>query len=59
LSELFGEEQPGRFDRDFVEVDEVGRGEFGQVIKVQCKSGDDTEVYAIKKSKKFEGARHR
>lgn len=42
-----------------MEVDEVGRGEFGQVIKVQCKSGDDTEVYAIKKSKKFEGARHR
>ncbi|TFK44853.1 hypothetical protein BDQ12DRAFT_641852 [Crucibulum laeve] len=57
--EPFGEEQTGRFERDFVEVDEVGSGEFGKVIKVRCKTGDDTEVYAIKKSKRFEGAKHR
>ena len=52
-------EQPSRFEHDFVEVGEVGSGEFGKVIKVRRKDGDDSEVYAIKKSKKFEGIRHR
>ncbi|KAF5380622.1 hypothetical protein D9615_004544 [Tricholomella constricta] len=59
LSEPFAEEQPGRFERDFLEDDEVGSGEFGKVIKVRCKNGDDGEVYAVKKSKRFEGPRHR
>lgn len=58
-SEPFAEEQPSRFERDFVEVGEVGSGEFGKVIKVRRKEGDDGEVYAIKKSKRFEGIRHR
>jgi hypothetical protein len=50
----------GRFERDFVEVEEVGRGEFGKVIKVKAKDGgEDGEVFAIKKSKQFEGVRHR
>ncbi|KAF8633350.1 hypothetical protein AX17_004522 [Amanita inopinata Kibby_2008] len=53
------EEQPGRFERDFVEIDEVGSGEFGKVIKVQSKNKVDHEIYAIKKSKRFEGPRHR
>ncbi|KAF9012465.1 hypothetical protein BDQ17DRAFT_1343952 [Cyathus striatus] len=50
--EPFGEEQPGRFERDFDEIDEVGSGDSMQ-------DGHDTEVYAIKKSKRFEGAKHR
>ena len=29
-----GEEQPGRFERDFEEIDELGSREFGKVIKV-------------------------
>ncbi|KAG5648561.1 hypothetical protein DXG03_003172 [Asterophora parasitica] len=59
LSEPFAEEQPGRFERDFLEDDEVGSGEFGKVIKVRCKNGNNGEVYAVKKSKRFEGPRHR
>ena len=58
-SEPFTEEQPGRFERNFVEVGEIGSGEFGKVIKVQRNDGDDSEVYAVKKSKRFEGIRHR
>ncbi|TFK23926.1 hypothetical protein FA15DRAFT_670013 [Coprinopsis marcescibilis] len=59
LSEPFSEEKGGRFEREFVTVDEVGSGEFGSVIKVRRKNGDDNEVYAIKKSKRFEGVKHR
>ena len=58
LSDSFAEEQPGKFERDFVEIEEVGTGEFGKVIKVQRKDGGD-ELYAIKKSKRFEGTKHR
>lgn len=51
----------GRFERDFIEVDKIGAGEFGSVIKVQYK--DDRQgsgnVFAVKKSKPFEGNRHR
>jgi mitosis inhibitor protein kinase SWE1 len=60
LIEPSGEEQSGRFARDFDEIDELGSGEFGKVIKVQSKNKDDLElVYAIKKSKQFEGPKHR
>ncbi|KZT70930.1 hypothetical protein DAEQUDRAFT_756019 [Daedalea quercina L-15889] len=65
LSLASGEEQPGRFDRDFIEVDEVGKGEFGRVMKVRYKDGaiagrgKEAELYAVKKSKRFEGAKHR
>lgn len=59
LSEPFCEGQPGRFEQDFVVDDEVGSGEFGKVIKVHYKNGDDHEVFAVKKSKQFEGPRHR
>jgi mitosis inhibitor protein kinase SWE1 len=51
--------QPGRFERDFVQIDEVGSGEFGEVIKVQVKGGNEHEIFAIKKSKMFEGVKHR
>ena len=58
MSDSFAEdEQPGRFDRDFEEIEEVGSGEFGKVIKVQSKTSD--ALYAIKKSKQFEGAKQR
>ncbi|EAU91472.2 other/WEE protein kinase [Coprinopsis cinerea okayama7 len=59
LSEPSLTEQSGRFERDFVTVDEVGSGEFGSVIKVRSKGGDENKVYAIKRSKRFEGAKHR
>lgn len=52
-------EQPGRFERDFVEVDEIGAGEFGRAMKVRYKHGRGGAVFAIKKSKRFEGLRHR
>ena len=52
--------QSGRFERDFVELAEVGSGEFGKVIKVQRKGDDDdSEIFAVKRSKRFEGLKHR
>ncbi|KAG6836851.1 hypothetical protein H0H93_002292 [Arthromyces matolae] len=48
-----------RFERDFIVDEEIGSGEFGKVIKVRSKSGGDNEVYAVKKSKRVEGPRHR
>ncbi|KAF8622772.1 hypothetical protein AX15_006855 [Amanita polypyramis BW_CC] len=53
------EEQTGRFEHDFDEIDELGTGEFGKVIKVRMMNKDDHELYAIKKSKQFEGPKHR
>jgi len=52
-----GDEQPGRFAIEFDEIEEVGAGEFGKVIKAESKC--DGKVYAIKKSKRFEGTKHR
>jgi hypothetical protein len=49
-------DQSGRFEREFSVDEEMGQGEFGTVFKVR----DDLDcVYAIKKSKRFEGPRHR
>lgn len=54
------EEKPGRFGRDLVEIDEIGSGEFGRVMKVRYKDpARGTEVFAVKKSKRFEGVKHR
>jgi len=53
------EESRVRFEREFIELAEVGSGEFGKVIKARRKVGNDSEVFAIKKSKRFEGAKHR
>ncbi|KAG9018623.1 hypothetical protein FRB90_011109 [Tulasnella sp. 427] len=53
------QERPGHFERDF-EKDGggiLGKGTFGQVFKVK-KRGSDT-VFAVKRSKPYEGARHR
>lgn len=58
-SELAAEESRARFEREFIELAEVGSGEFGKVIKAQRKTGNDSEVFAIKKSKRFEGVKHR
>lgn len=55
----FTAEECGRFEREFVELAEVGSGEFGKVIKVRHKTGTDAEVFAIKKSKRIEGTKHR
>lgn len=60
--------QPGRFEREFVEIGEVGSGEFGKVMKVRRQSdssgsgtgtGPSGDLSAVKKSKRFEGMRHR
>ncbi|KAH9062337.1 hypothetical protein EDB87DRAFT_1559298 [Lactarius vividus] len=56
--------QPGRFEREFVEIGEAGSGEFGKVMKVRRQSdGTGTSqsghISAVKKSKRFEGVRHR
>jgi mitosis inhibitor protein kinase SWE1 len=56
--------QPGRFGREFVEIGELGSGEFGKVMKVRRQngstmSGTSGEISAVKKSKRFEGVRHR
>jgi len=54
------EDIPGKFEREFVEIGEVGSGEFGKVMKVRRKgAGPEQEAWAVKKSKRFEGARHR
>jgi mitosis inhibitor protein kinase SWE1 len=55
---------PGRFEREFVEIGELGSGEFGKVMKVRRQgglsiSGTSGEITAVKKSKRFEGVRHR
>ena len=53
-------EAPGRFDRDFVEVDRIGAGEFGSALKVRYKDDpNEDRVFAVKISKRFEGSRHR
>ncbi|KAJ7178336.1 hypothetical protein C8R43DRAFT_973022 [Mycena crocata] len=53
-------ERAGYFERAFEEVDELGSGEFGKVIKVRSRTrGADAREYAVKKSKRFEGVRHR
>ena len=52
-------ELPGRFEADFVTVDSIGTGEFGKALKVRYKRGDESELFAIKKSKRFEGMKHR
>lgn len=49
----------GRFEREFVEVDKIGSGEFGSAIKVRYEHEEEGRVYAVKKSKRFEGIRHR
>lgn len=58
LSIPSGEERPGRFERDFVEIDELGRGEFGRVMKARYKESMSV-MFAVKKSKRFEGVKHR
>lgn len=65
-----GDECPGKFERDFDVLDEdLGSGEFGRVLKVRRKAGDDDDygpgnakdddMYAVKKSKPIEGTKHR
>ena len=63
---MSGDECPGKFD---VLDEDIGSGEFGRVLKVRRKADDDDDfgsmnakdnnVYAIKKSKPIEGAKHR
>lgn len=53
------QERPGRFERDFEKdgAGILGKGTFGQVFRVKMR-GSHT-VFAVKRSKPYEGARHR
>ncbi|KZV61542.1 hypothetical protein PENSPDRAFT_693324 [Peniophora sp. CONT] len=55
--------RPGRFEAEFVEAGEIGSGEFGKVMRVKLKetsyAGEEENEWAVKRSKRFEGARHR
>ena len=43
-----------------MEVDELGSGEFGRAMKVRYKdTARGNDVFAVKKSKRFEGIKHR
>lgn len=60
MSSMSGQEhRPGFFEREFAEVDDLGSGEFGKVMKVRRKAARGVEVYAVKKSRQFEGSRQR
>jgi len=64
LSSLENFTQPSKFEREFVEIGELGSGEFGKVMKVRRQksvsiSGTSGDITAVKKSKRFEGVRHR
>ncbi|KAF5393379.1 hypothetical protein D9757_000714 [Collybiopsis confluens] len=59
LSQPAHKERPGRYESQFVEIAEVGSGEFGKVLKVRTKDGNSDKCFAIKKSKRFEGGNHR
>jgi hypothetical protein len=52
-------ERPNKFETEFVTVDVLGTGEFGSALKVRHKQGNAQDVSAIKKSKRFEGVKHR
>ncbi|VDB87342.1 unnamed protein product [Peniophora sp. CBMAI 1063] len=61
---LSSDARPGRFEAEFVEAGEIGSGEFGKVMRVKLKipspcAGDEESEWAVKRSKRFEGARHR
>ncbi|TFK54108.1 hypothetical protein OE88DRAFT_1805907 [Heliocybe sulcata] len=51
--------QPGRFVREFLELEEIGRGEFGRVVKVRARRGTSQSAYAVKISKRLEGVKQR
>ncbi|KAH7874660.1 uncharacterized protein C8R40DRAFT_296217 [Lentinula edodes] len=59
LSQPSHQQRPGRFEQQFVEIAEVGSGEFGKVLKVRTKDGNSDACFAVKKSKRFEGVKHR
>ncbi|KAJ6499152.1 hypothetical protein C8R45DRAFT_981321 [Mycena sanguinolenta] len=52
-------ERVGYFEREFDEMAELGSGEFGKVIKVKSRRASLPQYFAVKKSKRFEGVRHR
>ncbi|EIN11277.1 hypothetical protein PUNSTDRAFT_131444 [Punctularia strigosozonata HHB-11173 SS5] len=53
------EERPGKFERDFEVINDLGSGEFGKASKVRYRNSADARVFAIKKSRRFEGMKHR
>ncbi|KAG8900682.1 hypothetical protein FRB99_005819 [Tulasnella sp. 403] len=56
-------ERSGRFERDFARPLDgpgvLGKGTFGQVFRVIEKKGMTDKVFAVKRSKPYEGERHR
>ena len=55
--EISDSNQPGRFEEQFALIDELGNGEFGIVLHVKDKRSE--VECAIKKSRRFEGVKHR
>jgi len=49
--------RPGRFEEQFALINELGNGQFGIVLHVKDKRSE--VEHAIKKSRRFEGVRHR
>jgi hypothetical protein len=49
----------GKFEREFDVVDDLGVGEFGKVMKVKRRTGVKADEFALKRSKRFEGVKHR
>ncbi|KIJ19055.1 hypothetical protein PAXINDRAFT_8404 [Paxillus involutus ATCC 200175] len=58
-AEAVAHDKSGRFEKEFAEIDQIGSGEFGKVLKVRSKNGPQDKVWAVKRSKPFEGPRHR
>lgn len=51
------EDEEGRFENQFQVLGELGRGQFGDVLRVKDRLRD--LEYAVKKSQRYEGVRHR
>ena len=62
-------EEPRRFETQFIRGEELGAGSFGQAFRAMLRQSSTLstgkmgvkpkQFYAVKKSKRYEGARHR
>jgi hypothetical protein len=54
---ISNEDEEGRFENQFQILGELGRGQFGDVLRVKDRLRD--LEYAVKRSQRYEGIRHR